>query len=64
MFDWDEVDMDEMLQIRDDAAAYLEQTDYIPAETFARTKKLLAEYRNLRDAQPDNKPEQAPVTAK
>ena len=64
MFDWDEVDMDEMLQIRDDAAAYLEQTDYIPAETFARTKKLLAEYRNLRDAPPDNKPEQAPVPAK
>jgi TRAP-type C4-dicarboxylate transport system substrate-binding protein len=64
MFDWDEVDMDEILAIRDDAAAYLEQTDYIPAIMFARTTKLLTEYRNQQDAQSDNEPEQAPVTLK
>jgi len=41
MFDWDDVDMDEMLSIRDAAATYLEQTDYIPASMFNRTKKIL-----------------------
>lgn len=46
MFDWDEVDMDEILAIRDNAASYLEQTDYIPASVFAKTEKLLADYRN------------------
>lgn len=47
MFDWDDVDMDEMLSIRDAAATYLEQTDYIPASMFNRTKKILTEYRKL-----------------
>ena len=64
MFDWDEVDMNEILAIRDDAAAYLEQTDYIPAVMFARTTKLLTEYRNQQDTQSDDGPEQAPVTTK
>ena len=64
MFDWDEVDMDEILAIRDDAAAYLEQTDYIPAIMFARTTKLLTEYRNQQNTQSDDEPEQAPVTTK
>jgi TRAP-type C4-dicarboxylate transport system substrate-binding protein len=45
MFGWDEVNMEELLAIRDSAASYLEQTDYIPAEMFARTEKLLADYR-------------------
>ena len=68
MFDWDEVDMDEILAIRNDAASYLEQTDYIPAVMFARTTKLLTEYRDLHGAQsndePEPEPEQTPATAK
>ena len=47
MFDWDDVDMDEMLSIRDAAAKYLEQTDYIPASMFNKTKNILTEYRKL-----------------
>ena len=62
MFDWDEVDMDEILAIRDDAAAYLEQTDYIPAVMFARTTKLLTDYRDQQDAQSGDEPEQATAT--
>lgn len=68
MFDWDEVDMDEILAIRNDAASYLEQTDYIPAAMFARTTKLLTDYRNLHGTQsndePEPEPEQTPATAK
>jgi TRAP-type C4-dicarboxylate transport system substrate-binding protein len=64
MFDWDEVNMDEILTIRDDAALYLEQTDYIPAIMFARTTKMLTDYRNQQDTQSIAVPEQAPVTAK
>ncbi len=68
MFDWDEVNMDEILAIRNDAASYLEQTDYIPAIMFARTTKLLTDYRNQQDTQstdgPEPEPEQTPVTAK
>ena len=45
MFDWDEVNMDEILAIRDDAASYLENTNYIPASVFSRTKKMLDDYR-------------------
>lgn len=51
MFDWDEVDMEEILTIRDNAALYLEKTNYIPAAIFARTEKLLTDYRmNSADA--------------
>jgi hypothetical protein len=45
MLDWDEVNMDEIFKIRDNAAAYLEQTDYIPASMFAKTQRLLTDYR-------------------
>lgn len=62
MLNWDEVDMDEMLTIRDDAAAYLEQTDYIPANVFAKTKKLLTDYRNRSVNQPPLKREIAPLS--
>ena len=58
MFDWDEVNMDEILTIRDNAAAYLEQTDYIPASVFAKTEKLLAEYRDQQFNASDAEPEQ------
>ena len=59
MFDWDEVNMDEILAIRDSAADYLEQTDYIPASMFAKTEKLLTEYRNQQLNASDAEPEQA-----
>ena len=57
MLDWDEVDMDEILTIRNNAASYLEQTNYIPASLFSRTKKLLTEYRNQQNKPSNNKPE-------
>ena len=63
MLDWDEVDMNEMLTMRDDAAAYLEKSDYIPASMFAKTKKMLSDYRDQKDAQPEDQPATAPVTA-
>ncbi len=61
MLDWHEVNMDEILAIRDNAAAYLEQTNYIPASIFARTKKLLADYRKLTANQSNNTQIQAPA---
>ncbi len=57
MLDWDEVDMDEILTIRNNAASYLEQTNYIPASLFSRTKKLLTEYRNQHNKPSNNRPE-------
>ncbi len=63
MFDWDEVDMDELLAIRDNAATYLEQTDYIPASVFAKTEKMLADYRNRAVNQSNDEPEPAQVTS-
>jgi len=45
MFDWSDVDMTEMLEIRDLAAGHLEETNYIPAATFARAQKLVTEFR-------------------
>jgi TRAP-type C4-dicarboxylate transport system substrate-binding protein len=45
MLDWDEVDMEEILAIRDDAASYLEKTGYIPSSIFRKTDKLLSDYR-------------------
>lgn len=60
MLDWDDVDMVEMLKIRDDAATHLEQTDYIPADVFSKTKKMLTEYRNRAQKQSNNTPDMAP----
>jgi TRAP-type C4-dicarboxylate transport system substrate-binding protein len=51
MLDWDEVDMDEVLTMRNSAASYLEQTDYIPASVFSKTKKILTQYRNQQNQQ-------------
>jgi len=62
MFDWDEVNMDELLAIRDSAASYLEQTNYIPAGMFARTEKLLAEYRNQPVIQLNDESDTARIT--
>jgi TRAP-type C4-dicarboxylate transport system substrate-binding protein len=61
MLDWDDVDMNELLAIRNDAAAYLEKTNYIPASIFSRTEKLLAEYRKQSASQSKSNPEQAPI---
>jgi len=63
MFDWDEVNMEELLAIRDSAAAYLEQTDYIPASVFARTEKLLTDYRNRSVDQVNGEPEPTQTTS-
>lgn len=46
MFDWSDVNMTEMLEIRDLAAKHLEATNYIPATTFARAQKLVTDYRD------------------
>ena len=64
MFDWDEVDMEELLEIRDDAALYLEQTDYIPASIFAKTRKMLDEYRQRPENQANKIPDMAPPPVK
>ena len=61
MLDWDDVDMNEILAIRNDAASYLEKTNYIPASIFSRTEKLLADFRNQSATESNGNPEQAPV---
>lgn len=53
MLDWHQVEMNEVLAIRDNAAAHLEQTNYIPASIFSRTKKILDDYRKLTANQKD-----------
>ena len=63
MFDWDEVNMKELLEIRDNAALYLEQTNYIPASMFTKTKKMLADYRGQQATKPVE-PAQPPDTAR
>jgi TRAP-type C4-dicarboxylate transport system substrate-binding protein len=45
MFDWDDVNMDELLDIRNKAAAYLQQSGYIPAATYDRVQQLVTRYR-------------------
>lgn len=61
IFDWDEVDMVELLNIRNDAATHLEQSNYIPASIFARTIKMLTDYRGL-SATVNNEPDIIPAT--
>jgi len=61
MLDWDDVDMDEILAIRNDAAAYLEKTNYIPASIFTRTDKLLVDYRSQSVSQSGDITEQSPI---
>ena len=45
MYDWEDVNMQEMLEIRDLAAKHLEDTHYIPAATFAKAQKLVTDFR-------------------
>lgn len=46
MWDWNDKDMAEFLNIRDQAAKHLEKTDYIPAKFFNKASDLLNEYRD------------------
>ena len=45
MWDWNDQEMQEMLAIRDKAAAQLIKSDYISNKMFKRTKTMLQEYR-------------------
>ena len=54
MLDWDDVDMDEILEIRDNAAAHLEKTNYIPISTLNKVERILTEYRSQLDESPDS----------
>lgn len=45
MFDWSDANMDEMLEIRDQAAKHLEKTNYIPAATFDKAQQLVKDFR-------------------
>ena len=45
MWDWNENEMKEMLRIRDMAAIKLADINYIPADYFLRTRKMLQTYR-------------------
>lgn len=46
VWDWDTVDMNEFLKIRDAAARHLIETDYFPQQFFDKTRHYLDEYRN------------------
>jgi TRAP-type C4-dicarboxylate transport system substrate-binding protein len=58
MLDWDDVDMDEILEIRDNAAAHLEKTNYIPISTFNKVERILTEYRSQLDESSDSEEQQ------
>lgn len=45
IWDWDDASMAEFIKMRDTAARYLEETDYIPGPIFDRTRTLLEKYR-------------------
>ncbi|MBE9567082.1 MAG: TRAP transporter substrate-binding protein DctP [Proteobacteria bacterium] len=45
VWDWDEVDMDEFITIRDKAAAHLIETGYIPKDFFDKALLYLNDYR-------------------
>ena len=46
LWDWDDADMNELLEIRDRAAQHLEETGYISANFFNRARSLVNDYRN------------------
>ena len=45
LWDWNDEDMKEFITIRDNAAKYLEETDYIPASFSNKARSLLDQYR-------------------
>lgn len=51
MWDWDDNSMEEFIEIRNKAAKHLEETNYIPASFFNKTRNLLTEYRNKKSQQ-------------
>ena len=46
MWDWNEAEKQEMLDIRDQAANILSESNYIPSKDFERTRNLLKEFRS------------------
>jgi TRAP-type transport system periplasmic protein len=57
MWGWDDVNMDDLIDIRDKAAKHLENTGYIPEKDFERARKLLTEYRQTHtETDGDKKP--------
>lgn len=46
LWDWDDNSMEKFIEIRDKAAKHLENTGYIPASFFNKTRDLLTQYRN------------------
>lgn len=46
LWDWDDASMKQFLEIRDKAAKHLQDTNYIPASLFNKTRDLLTQYRN------------------
>jgi len=46
LWDWDDNSMEQFIEIRDKAAKHLENTNYIPASLFNKTRDLLTQYRN------------------
>lgn len=46
MWDWDDASMEQFLAIRNKAAKHLENTNYIPASFFNKTRGLLQQYRS------------------
>ncbi len=46
LWDWDEVNMEEFIDIRDKAAAHLVETNYIPKSFFEKTRFHLNQYRS------------------
>ena len=46
LWDWDDDNMERFIEIRDKAAKHLEDTGYIPASFFNKTRDLLTQYRN------------------
>ena len=43
----EDVDYEKLFKIRDKAAKYLEDTNYIPKQLFTRVEKLLSEIREI-----------------
>lgn len=49
LWDWDEINLDEFISIRDKAAQHLIKTDYFPEAFFNKTKLLLDDYRKQKN---------------
>ena len=45
LWDWDEINLDEFIDIRDNAAKHLIKTNYFPEDFFNTTRSHLSDYR-------------------